>query len=145
MILGGRWTRETKTLDFDRFASLRFALPGPAQTGWNNYAQRWNPSVLVLAEATSAVDVATERRIQQALRILCEGRTAIIIAHRLETIRSAHRIAVIENGQVVEIDTHDALLAAGGRYAALNRNHERPAGSTACRRQSRSAGDVLVR
>lgn len=83
-----------------------------------------DPSVLVLDEATSAVDVATERRIQQALRILCNGRTAIIIAHRLETIRSAHRIAVIENGQVVEMGQHDALVACGGRYAALNRNYE---------------------
>jgi ATP-binding cassette subfamily B protein len=108
-----------------------------------------DPSVLVLDEATSAVDVATERRIQQALRILCEGRTAIIIAHRLETIRSAHRIAVIENGQVVEIGTHDALLAAEGRYAALNRNHEMSAAGTQRagvnhERAGRRAGDIAM-
>lgn len=84
-----------------------------------------DPSVLVLDEATSAVDVSTERRIQQALRILCEGRTAVIIAHRLETIRSARRIAVIENGQVAEIGSHAALIDKGGHYAALHGSYER--------------------
>lgn len=87
-----------------------------------------DPSVLVLDEATSAVDVSTERRIQQALRVLCEGRTALIIAHRLETIRSAHRIAVIENGQVAEIGNHAALIARGGHYAALHASYEQAAG-----------------
>jgi ATP-binding cassette subfamily B protein len=87
-----------------------------------------DPSVLVLDEATSAIDVSTEQRIQQALRLLCEGRTALIIAHRLETIRSAHRIAVIENGQVVEIGAHNALLARGGHYAALNGSYEQTMG-----------------
>ena len=87
-----------------------------------------DPSVLVLDEATSAIDVSTERRIQQALRLLCEGRTAIIIAHRLETIRAAHRIAVIENGRVVEIGPHDSLLAGGGHYAALNGSYEKAMG-----------------
>ncbi|WP_030539790.1 ABC transporter ATP-binding protein [Sphingobium sp. DC-2] len=87
-----------------------------------------DPSVLVLDEATSAVDVSTERRIQQALRVLCEGRTALIIAHRLETIRSAHRIAVIENGQVAEIGNHAALIARGDHYAALHASYEQAAG-----------------
>lgn len=87
-----------------------------------------DPSVLVLDEATSAVDVSTERRIQQALRVLCEGRTALIIAHRLETIRSAHRIAVIEDGQVAEIGNHAALIARGGHYAALHASYEQAAG-----------------
>ena len=86
-----------------------------------------DPSVLVLDEATSAIDVSTERRIQQALRVLCEGRTALIIAHRLETIRSAHRIAVIENGQVIETGPHAALIAKGEHYAALHDNYERAA------------------
>ncbi|GLV23302.1 ABC transporter ATP-binding protein [Sphingobium sp. TomMM35A] len=86
-----------------------------------------NPSVLVLDEATSAIDVSTERRIQQALRVLCEGRTALVIAHRLETIRSAHRIVVIENGQVIETGPHAALIAKSGHYAALHGSYERAA------------------
>lgn len=87
-----------------------------------------DPSVLVLDEATSAIDVSTERRIQKALQLLCEGRTAIVIAHRLETIRSADRIAVIESGRVLEIGSHAALLGKGGHYAALNGSYEQSAG-----------------
>jgi ABC-type multidrug transport system fused ATPase/permease subunit len=83
-----------------------------------------DPAILVLDEATSAVDVHTERRIQQALRRLCDGRTAIIIAHRLATIRHADRIAVIRNGQVVELGSHDALIGHGGAYAALDRAYQ---------------------
>ena len=83
-----------------------------------------NPAVLVLDEATSAVDVHTERRIQRALRRLCEGRTAIIIAHRLATIRDAERIVVIRQGRVQEQGSHGQLLAADGAYAALYRSHD---------------------
>lgn len=83
-----------------------------------------DPAVLVLDEATSAVDVHTERRIQRALRRLCEGRTAIIIAHRLSTIRDADRIAVIHEGRVVETGPHASLIAEGGFYAALYRAYE---------------------
>lgn len=78
-----------------------------------------NPAVLVLDEATSAVDVQTEQRIQKALRRLCEGRTAIVIAHRLSTVRHADRIAVIEHGRVAELGRHEELLARCGAYAAL--------------------------
>lgn len=83
-----------------------------------------NPAVLVLDEATSAMDSHTERRIQRALRQLCAGRTAIIIAHRLATIRDADRIAVIRDGRLVELGTHDQLMARAGQYAALYQAYE---------------------
>lgn len=83
-----------------------------------------NPAILVLDEATSAVDVKTERRLQIALRRLCEGRTAIIIAHRLSTIRDADRIAVIREGRVVESGKHDELIEAQGFYASLYKAYE---------------------
>jgi ATP-binding cassette subfamily B protein len=78
-----------------------------------------NPPVLVLDEATSALDVQTERAVGEALEPLEEGRTTIIIAHRLSTVRDADQIAVLDGGAVVERGTHDELLAAGGRYAEL--------------------------
>jgi ATP-binding cassette subfamily B protein len=78
-----------------------------------------NPPVLVLDEATSALDVQTERAVGEALERLAEGRTTIVIAHRLSTVRDADQIAVLDGGIVVERGTHDELLGAGGRYAAL--------------------------
>ncbi|WP_025869698.1 ABC transporter ATP-binding protein [Methylobacillus glycogenes] len=90
-----------------------------------------NPAVLVLDEATSAVDIHTERRIQTAFRRLCEGRTAIIIAHRLATIRDADRIAVIWNGEVAELGNHQQLIAQGGAYARLYQAYEQASTSTA--------------
>jgi ATP-binding cassette subfamily B protein len=78
-----------------------------------------NPPILVLDEATSALDTQTERAVQEALERLAEGRTTIAIAHRLSTVRDADQIVVLDRGQVAEIGTHEELLAAGGRYAAL--------------------------
>ncbi len=78
-----------------------------------------DPAVLVLDEATSALDTVSERLVQAALEPLMRGRTTIAIAHRLSTIRSADVIFVVDAGRVVEQGDHDALLALGGRYAAL--------------------------
>jgi ATP-binding cassette, subfamily B, bacterial len=78
-----------------------------------------DPPVLVLDEATSAVDNETEAAIQRSLERAAEGRTTIVIAHRLSTVRNADRIHVLEAGRVVEAGVHDDLLAAGGLYAAL--------------------------
>ena len=80
-----------------------------------------NPPVLILDEATSALDSVTEQRIQQSLDTLAEGRTTLVIAHRLSTVKNADRVAVVEGGGVAEEGTPSELLAKDGLYAELCR------------------------
>jgi len=92
-----------------------------------------DPAVLVLDEATSNLDPGTEAVVEGALEHLMSGRTVIVVAHRLSTVRRADRIAVVDHARLVELGTHDQLLAQGGRYAALSAAWERsqPAGDPA--------------
>jgi ATP-binding cassette subfamily B protein len=79
-----------------------------------------DPRIVVLDEATSAIDSVTEARLQRALEILLRGRTAFVVAHRLSTIRKAGLVLVLDQGRIVERGTHSTLLAAGGVYAQLH-------------------------
>src|SRR5437899_8567106 len=80
-----------------------------------------NPRILIFDEATSALDYESEQIIQDNMRQIVEGRTALIIAHRLSTVRRANRIITVERGRIVEDGTHDELIRSGGRYAMLYR------------------------
>ncbi|KAL7921764.1 half-sized ABC transporter [Trichoderma austrokoningii] len=77
------------------------------------------PDIVVLDEATSAVDTETEQHIQKSLVRLCQGRTTLVVAHRLSTVMNADRIVVVENGKIIEQGSHSDLIAADGRYALL--------------------------
>ena len=83
---------------------------------------------MLLDEATAALDPENERAVQDALQALAADRTLLVIAHRLQTVRSADKIVVLDDGRVVEQGNHDALLAAGGRYAAFCAERARAVG-----------------
>ncbi|HJM22788.1 MAG TPA: ATP-binding cassette domain-containing protein, partial [Acidimicrobiales bacterium] len=77
------------------------------------------PRVIVLDEATSSLDLRSEAQIEQALESLLEGRTAVLIAHRLATAMKADRIGVVDAGTIIELGTHEELVGLGGRYAEM--------------------------
>ena len=79
-----------------------------------------DPRILIFDEATSALDYESEQRIQQNMRLICRDRTVLIIAHRLSTVRQADRIAVLDNGRIIESGTHQQLIHGGGLYARLH-------------------------
>ncbi|MEA3075707.1 MAG: ATP-binding cassette, subfamily bacterial [Actinomycetota bacterium] len=116
---------------YEHFASLPEGLQTPVQERGSRLsagerqlvslarAALANPAVLVLDEATSNLDPGTESTVEHALNVLMEGRTVIVIAHRLSTAERADRVAVVDAGGIVEMGPHHELVNAGGRYAAL--------------------------
>ena len=86
-----------------------------------------DPLILVLDEATASVDTRTERMIQRGLEGIMQGRTTVVIAHRLSTVRRADQILVVDQGRIIERGTHGQLLAREGKYNDLYRRQFRPA------------------
>ena len=93
--------------------------PGQRQLLCLARAQLIDPSILILDEATSNLDLATEAEVQRAMNLASKGRTTLLIAHRLQTARNSSRIVVVDDGQIIEDGTHDDLVAAGGTYASM--------------------------
>jgi ATP-binding cassette, subfamily B, bacterial len=106
---------------FDTEVGERGALLAAGERQLVAFARAWiaDPALLILDEATSNLDVVTEARVQRALRRLRQGRTTIVIAHRLTTVAEADQVAVIEDGRVVETGPPEELLDRGGRFADL--------------------------
>ena len=102
-----------------------------------------HPRVLVLDEATSNLDLASETKIEAALDVLLEARTAVLIAHRLTTAMKADRIVVVDDGRIIELGSHAQLVARGGRYAADVRDVDQPRRSA--RRHSPAQEQLLTR
>ncbi len=97
------------------------------------------PRVVILDEATAHLDNTSEAAVQEALAEALEGRTSVVIAHRLSTVRAADLILVVEDGRIVQRGTHDALLAAGGRYEELYRTQFEQAQTSAERAANEAA------
>jgi ATP-binding cassette subfamily B protein len=88
-----------------------------------------DPRIIILDEATSAIDAVTEARLQSALAVLLRGRTSFVVAHRLSTIREADLVLVLDAGRVVERGAHEDLLCQNGEYARLHRRFMRGGGN----------------
>ena len=85
------------------------------------------PTILILDEATSALDYESERAIEGNLSVICRGRTVLVITHRLNLVRRADRVIVLEAGRILEQGSPSDLLAAGGYFARRQREHQEPA------------------
>jgi ATP-binding cassette subfamily B protein len=101
-----------------------------------------HPAIFILDEATASIDPFTEWQIQQALNLILQNTTSILIAHRLSTVKAADRIIVMEQGQIIQEGTHDSLLAQGGHYATLYNTYFRHQSLAYVEQQRRLRVDV---